>query len=280
MSDNFSLVNDFELLEKISNSHSSEVFKCKHKLSNKIYVIKRYPQECFIKSESDIDFQREKSVLLNISKRNHPNIPKLNNSFEDISYRYLLFDYFEWRDLEHYMQEQKGKLDEKIIIHIIREMLKTLSFLHDECFVMHRNIKPNSIIIDKNNNIKLIGFHIAAYLKNRNKQLVSRNSFKGHIKYVPPEILYGNIKVGVYDAKIDIFSLGYTIYYLMNKELPSETKNKNGIFNRENKPLKNNNNYSLWLVQFVELLFSENPTKRPTASEALKLLENNLNNQK
>ena len=278
MSGNISLINDFELLEKIISSHFSETFKCKHKQSNKIYSIKRYSQEQLSKTDSDIGFQREKSVLFDITRKSYPNVLKLYNSFEDTLYRYLLFEYCEGQNLENYISAQKDNIEEKTIIHILKELLKTLSFLHEECFVMHRNIKPNNIIIDKNNNIKLIGFHLSAYLKNKNRHLVSNNSFKGHIKYVPPEILHGNNNVGTYDAKCDIFSLGYTIYYLMNKDLPSETKIGKGFYSRENKPLKNNN-YSPWLIQFVQLLYSDDKTKRPTASQALKLLEDNLNKQ-
>ena len=277
MSSNISLIREFEFYEKMMEDHFSETIKCKHKPSNLLYAIKKYPQESFISSEREIDFQREKAILFDISKRNNPNIQKLYNTFEDVSYRYLLTDYFEGQNLEQYIESQKGNIEEKIIIHILKELLKILIFLHDECHVMHRNIKPNSIIIDKNNNIKLLGFHFAAYIKNKKRILVSNNSFKGQIKYIAPEILFG-IQIGSYDTKCDVFSLGYTIYYLMNKELPTETKVMNAYFIRDNKPLKQKNNYSPWLVKFVELLFTNDKTKRPTASEALKILENNLNN--
>ena len=274
MANNFPLINEFELVEKMMADHSSETFKYKLKSNNSFYAVKRYPQDAFLSSEREIDFQREKSALFDISKKNSPNIPKLFNTFEDPSYRYLLMEYYEGQNLESYAQATSGKIDEKIIIHILKEMLKTLCFLHDDCHIIHRNIKPSNIVIDKNNNIKLIGFSLAAYLRNKNKLLVSKNSFKGQIKYSAPEILFGT-QIDAYDAKVDIFSLGYSIYYLMNKELPTETKVLNSYVNRENKPLKSNN-YSPWLVKFVESLFANERSKRPSASEALKILENNI----
>lgn len=277
MSSNISLIDEFEFCEKLIQSHFSETGKYKHKLNNSYYIIKKYSNEHFFSSENEIDFQREKSILFVISKKNNPNFAKLINIFEDNSYRYLLFEYFDGQNLETYLSSNNN-IDEKVIIHILKEMLKILSFLHNECYVMHRNIKPNNIIIDKNNNIKLIGFNLAAYMKNKNKLLVSRNSFKGQLKYVAPEILFSN-KSGSYDTKCDLFSLGYTIYYLMNKELPTETKPMNSFYERINKPPKNNN-YSQWLVKFVESLYCTDPIKRPSASEALKILENNLNNNK
>ena len=162
MLSDISLINEFEFSGKMTEDHCSETIKSKHKSSNLIYAIKRCPQESFISSEREIDFQREKAILFDISKKNYPTIPKLYNSFEDASYRYLLMDYYEGINLENYLLSQTGNIEDNIIIHILKEMLKTLSFLHNDCHIMHRNIKPNTIIIDKNNNIKLIGFHYAA----------------------------------------------------------------------------------------------------------------------
>ena len=131
MENNFPLINEFELVEKMMADHSSETFKYKLKSNNSFYAVKRYPQDAFLSSEREIDFQREKSALFDISKKNSPNIPKLFNTFEDSSYRYLLMEYYEGQNLESYLQATKGNIDEKIIIHILKEMLKTLCFLHD-----------------------------------------------------------------------------------------------------------------------------------------------------
>ena len=279
MSATFSLINEFEILEKMIVDHTGEIFKCKHKGTNTFFSLRRYSQSIFNSMEIEIDYLREKTILFDIAKKNNKNIPKIYNSFEDNSYRYFLMEYFQGKTLKQLVEGQKdNNVSEKIIINILKEMLKILSFLHDECFTLHRNIKPSSIIIDENNNIKLIGFHLSAYLKNSNHVLVSGKSPKGAKDYVAPEILFGNPDTLDYDYKCDIFSLGYTIYYLMNKELPTQTKFVNSKVVRIDNTLKNSN-YSPWLIKLVESLYDTDPKKRPTASEALKILENNLNNQ-
>ena len=278
MSEQINIINEFDLVEKTFSDHSSQTYKSIHKTTKKIFSIKMYPQKIFQSFESEIDYAREKAILFDISQRNNTNIPKLYNVFEDCSYRYLLFEHIPGKNLNNYIEAQKQPIDENIIIHILKEMLKIFSFLHDECYVMHRNVKPSNIIIDEKNNIKLIGFHFSAYLKNKNHVLVSGKSPKGARDYVAPEILFGNLEKLDYDYKCDIFSLGYSIYYLMNKELPTQTKIVNSKMVRTDNPLKNNN-YSPWLVKFVESLYSNDVKKRPTASEALKILENNLKNQ-
>ena len=278
MSNQVGLINEFDLVEKTMVDHSSQTYKSINKSTKKIYSIKIYSQKIFQSFESEIDYTREKSILFDISKRNNTNIPKLYNTFEDNSNRYLLFEHIQGQNLKDYIEAQKQPLNENIVIHILKEMLKTLIFLHDECYIMHRNVKPSNIIIDEKNNIKLIGFHFSAYLKNNNHVLVSGKSPRGARDYVAPEILFGNPQTLDYDYKCDIFSLGYSIYYLMNKELPTQTKIVNSKMVRIDNPLKNNN-YSPWLVKLVESLYSTDAKKRPTASEALKILENNLNNK-
>ena len=278
MSNQVGIINELDLVEKTMVDHSSQTYKSIHKSTKKIYSIKIYSQKIFQSFESEIDYTREKSILFDISKRNNTNIPKLYNTFEDNSNRYLLFEHIQGQNLKDYIEAQKQPLNENIVIHILKEMLKTLIFLHDECYIMHRNVKPSNIIIDEKNNIKLIGFHFSAYLKNNNHVLVSGKSPRGARDYVAPEILFGNPQTLDYDYKCDIFSLGYSIYYLMNKELPTQTKIVNSKMVRIDNPLKNNN-YSPWLVKLVESLYSTDAKKRPTASEALKILENNLNNK-
>ena len=278
MSNQVGIINEFDLVEKTMVDHSSQTYKSIHKSTKKIYSIKIYSQKIFQSFESEIDYTREKSILFDISKRNNTNIPKLYNTFEDNSNRYLLFEHIQGQNLKDYIEAQKQPLNENIVIHILKEMLKTLIFLHDECYIMHRNVKPSNIIIDEKNNIKLIGFHFSAYLKNNNHVLVSGKSPRGARDYVAPEILFGNPQTLDYDYKCDIFSLGYSIYYLMNKELPTLTKIVDSKMVRIDNPLKNNN-YSPWLVKLVESLYSTDAKKRPTASEALKILENNLNNK-
>ena len=148
--------------------------------------------------------------------------------------------------------------------------------MHDKCHVIHRNINPYNIILQNNNQIKLIDFKISAYLENSNKILVSKKSFKGNVKFVAPEIIFQTAPN--YDYEIDIFSLGFTMYSLMN---PSDIENEvnvpqktiiEGGFSRKNLYIKNTF-YEPWLIDFVKYLYEEDQNKRPSASEALEKLK-------
>jgi len=100
---------------------------------------------------------------------------------------------------------QNKYIPENLVIHILTKLLEALKYLHDTCKIINRNIKPDNIMIDRDNNIKIINFCLAAYLENQNDILVSKKSFKGPVRFVAPEILLYNPRN--YDYKIDIFSL-------------------------------------------------------------------------
>ena len=282
MEDSFTSLNDFYIISEISRSLHSNIYKCQHKISNKIYALKSYDKKFFKDEQKIIDLRREKVILTEISQKNYPDIIKYYGSFEDEVAYYLVVEYFQALNLEQFTKDKKGvnnnnNIEEPIIINILKQILKILIFLHNECHIMHRDINPGNFIIDENYNIKLIELFLSAYLQNENPSLVSRKSFKGAVKYIAPEILFLRQPLN-YDYKIDVFELGFTIFYLMNGHLPYKTKNEKGNFIREEYP-SNNNYYSKWLVDFVKLLYENDPLKRPTALEALNILDNLIMNQ-
>ena len=287
-------INDFTIIEQLGKGAHGAVYKVKYKLTGKIFALKLIEQSHFIiqkspsneyqENQKEIDYLREKTILYDLTKRNCENIVKLYGDFEDNKYRYLLMECTEGIKLENLRGKDNpnGYVAEKLVIHILTQLLKTLQFLHDTCKVIHRDIKPDNIIIDSNNNIKLLDFGLAAYLVNNNNKLVSKRSFKGAKRFAPDEIIMFG-EPHDYDYKVDIFSLGFTIYSLMNPSnndyynLPKETEIVNGNIQRYELPLLNKF-YSTWLIEFVQLLYETDQKKRPTASEALGLLLGFQNN--
>ena len=157
---------------------------------------------------------------------NHPNIVRLFNCFEDYNNYYFCSEFIDGNNLETFIKKYKDNLshiEEKLIIHIFKQILNGLIYLHSKN-IMHRDIKPDNILIDENNNIKITDFGISACCGGDDieKDLISDKTIVGPKKYVSPEIKEGR----EYDLKCDIFSLGYTMYFLMNFSLPPNPNEK------------------------------------------------------
>ena len=273
-------VNDFELLEILGKGAQDVNSKVRYKQSGGIYLIKTLGLKQFEKKDREIDFLREKEILYDLTKRNHPHIVKLYADFQDSENRYLVFEYIEGITLDKLRgsEQNKGYVDQNLVINILTQLLETLKYLHENCYIMHRDIIPSNIILEPDNNIKLIDFGLSAYLVNQNKVLVSNKSFKGAVKFVPPEIIFSPPPLN-YDYKIDIFSLGFTIYSLMNPSLdgkpnlPQITVGKYGIDLKRIDNNLNNNFYDDWLKDFIKMLYENDKSKRLSASQALENLK-------
>ena len=280
-------INDFEIIKELGNGAFGYVYKSKYKNTGMIYAVKYIKQSEFKKQGKELDFKREKAILYDLTKRDYPHTVKLYADFEDNNFRYLVMELLEGTYLHELKGtfQNKGYVDQQLVINILKQLLEILKYLHDTCHIMHRDIKPDNIILEKNGNIKVFDFGISAYLENNTNsdpQLVSNKSLKGFIKMLPNEVLFSPFPLN-YDFKIDVFALGFTIFSIMN-----QSKGKNFILPRtiegkygNMKIFQNNvinNFYDSWLFDFLCLLYENDKTKRPTAATALNFLNGFLTN--
>jgi len=270
---------DFDVIKELGNGHFAHVYMSKYKYTGMFYAVKYIKQSNFKSQQRELDFLREKEILYDLTKRGYPHTVKLYADFQDDNFRYLVMELLEGtllQDLGRTFQNN-GHIEQKLIINILIQLLETLKYMHDTCHIMHRNIKPDNIILENNNNIKLIGFGLSAYLSHPKKQLVSNRSLKGHMQFLPNEVIFSPFPLN-YDYKIDVFALGFTMFSIMNPlkgkkyNLPKRTLGKYGNLRREDN-YSINNSYEKWLYEFLSLLFEDNQEKRLSASVALGFLK-------
>ena len=280
-------INDFVKIDSLGAGKHGSVGKYKNIYNNQIYAIKKMEQGVFTNpkngNEKETDYLREILVLSDLNCKNNSKIIKLFAFFQDPNYRYLVIEYINGKNLKSLREDYLNKneyIRQRLIISILKQLLEILMFLQSY-FIIHRDIKPENIIIDNNNNIKLLDFGLAVYLQNPNPALVSRKSFKGSRLYVPPEILYS--KYRNYDYKADIFSLGFTMYNLMNPQDINGNLNLPQITDENNQRVYQNNEnkfYDDWLMNFIATFYLPDPTLRPNANWAYQFLLNNEHNQR
>ena len=275
--------------------------KMKSKLNNKIYAIKKLP----VQKEMKKDFIRETIFMLTLNNQyivrlygyfqGIEKIEKLKdiykddkkklyqNDTEDRKMYFLVLDFMSNGSLESY-KKRLGiyhLIEQKFIIKIFKQLLIGLKYLHENK-IMHRDIKPDNILLDDNEDIKISDFGISAihresmYEDPDSNVLISNNTRVGRKDFVSPEILYKTITE--FDYKVDIYSLGLTMLCLMSNRHPIVLDNNK----RTIKIDFVNNIYEEYLVNLVKKMILENPILRPNASEALKELErieNYINNK-
>ena len=280
-------LSDFEdNIAPLGQGNYGIVVKMKSKLDNLYYAVKRIYKEDLNKK----NFTRETEIL---KKLNHENIINFYGYFEEIDSYFLVFEYAQNGSLNDYIQKYKSQFNsnqeippfkEDFVIKIFKDILNGLKYLHNKN-ILHRDIKPDNILLDENMTAKITDFGISAIYLNKNNNinfnerntLVMHNTIIGHKDFIPPELINGD----KYDFKIDIFSLGLTIFNLMSFNLPyNSTLNEERIERHINGNIINQL-YSLQLRNLIMQMINENPKNRPNAFEAydfLVMIEQNIKN--
>lgn len=159
-------------------------------------------------------FQRE---ALQASSLSHPNIVEVYDVGEDSGEYYIVMEYVEGKHLKNLLKK-RGKLTIPEVVDIMLQVTSGLSVAHDS-YIIHRDIKPQNIMILDNGLVKLTDFGIA--LAMNSTQLTQTNSVMGSVHYLPPEQASGKGAT----LQSDIYSLGILMYELLTGKLPFRGEN-------------------------------------------------------
>lgn len=154
-------------------------------------------------------FQRE---ALQASSLSHPNIVEVYDVGEDNGEYYIVMEYVEGKHLKGLLKK-RGKLTIPEVVDIMIQVTSGLTVAHDS-YIIHRDIKPQNIMILDNGLVKLTDFGIA--LAMNSTQLTQTNSVMGSVYYLPPEGASGKGAT----LQSDIYSLGILMYELLTGKLP------------------------------------------------------------
>lgn len=159
-------------------------------------------------------FQRE---ALSASSLSHPNIVEVYDVGEDNGEYYIVMEYIEGKHLKNLLKK-RGKLTLSEAVDIMLQITDGMSVAHDS-YIIHRDIKPQNIMILENGLVKITDFGIAMAMNAT--QLTQTNSVMGSVHYLPPEQASGQGST----LQSDIYSMGIVMYELLTGELPFKGDN-------------------------------------------------------
>lgn len=197
----------YEIIDKVGSGGMADVYKARCHRLNRFVAIKVLKSE-FSDDKSFVSkFRGEAQSAAGLS---HPNVVSVYDVGEDEGLYYIVMELVEGITLKNFI-ERKGKLEIKEAVGITIQIAQGMEAAHAN-HIIHRDIKPQNIIISREGKVKVADFGIA---KAATSDTVTSNAM-GSVHYISPEQARG----GYSDEKSDIYSLGITLYEMLSGKVP------------------------------------------------------------
>ena len=255
---------NYKLLQIIGEGGMSTVYLSRHVDSGSLAAIKVL-KRAYTQDQDHLKrfFTREIETTRNLD---HPNIVKLLDYGRKDSTYFLIYEYVQGVNLDKYIAKHK-KLPVKTIESITLQLLSALSHAHSENIV-HRDIKPQNILVTQDGKVKVLDFGIAKALSSTT--ITQTGMFMGSPGYISPEQAEGQ-KV---DGRSDLYSLGVLLFEMLTKRLPFRADTPAGLLYKhvhEAPPdiSKTAKNIPYYLSHIVSKSLEKHPSDRFSSAEEI-----------
>lgn len=250
----------YEIVEEIGVEHLGRLFKVVKIEKNRLYAMKVY-SKVYLQQISGVKFAVTEYRIL--KKAKHPFILSFHQSFQSQNHLYLVVEYCPNGTLRNHLDLRK-RFDEDEARIYLAEAVLALDYLH-KTDIVYRNLKPETIYLDKLGHIRLTNFHLS-------KENVSDSnpvkSFCGSPAYMAPEILHKQAT----NQALDMYSLGSLLYEMLTGMPPYYNEDTQILY-------KNIKSAKLTFPSFISenardlisQLMNRNPAKRPMTSQMKKM---------
>ena len=192
--------NKYEVIGIVGEGAYGIVYKCKNKETNKYVAVKKFKE-----TEDKLVQKTMRRELAMLQMLHHENVVQFQESFVHKGDFFLVFEYVEKNLLEVLEESPKG-LNPKLIRSFVYQMCKAVSYLHKKNMI-HRDVKPENLLIDEKMNLKLCDFGFARKIKldKKNNNQDSMTDYVATRWYRSPELLLSG---GIYGPEVDYWAIG------------------------------------------------------------------------
>ncbi len=201
----------YEIQEVVGVGGMAVVYRAYDEIDDRVVAVKVLKDEFLANDEFKRKFKNESKAIAILS---HPNIVKVYDVSFGERIQYIVMEYIDGITLKEYISSQ-GVIPWKEAVHFQVQILKALQHAHDKG-VIHRDIKPQNIVLLNNGNIKVTDFGIARFSRSDTRTMTE--SAIGSVHYISPEQARGDIV----DEKADIYSAGVVLYEMITGKVPFE----------------------------------------------------------
>ncbi|MEH7177225.1 Stk1 family PASTA domain-containing Ser/Thr kinase [Neobacillus vireti] len=199
----------YKILEMIGGGGMANVYLAHDMILDRDVAVKMLRLDFANDEEFIRRFRREAQSATSLA---HPNIVNIYDVGEENDLYFIVMEYVEGQTLKQYIQQHSPLQVEKTI-EIMKQLTSAISHAHQN-HIIHRDIKPQNILVDRFSNVKITDFGIAMALSATS--ITQTNSVLGSVHYLSPEQARG----GMANSKSDVYSLGIVMFELLTGRLP------------------------------------------------------------
>ena len=205
----------YQVLEKLGSGGMGQVYLCEHKLMRRRVAVKVLPTSKASDPASLDRFYREARA---VAALDHPNIVRAYDIDHDDKLHFLVMEHVDGASLQEIIKKC-GPLDHTRACHYIRQSALGLQHAHEKAGLVHRDVKPGNILVDRNGIVKVLDMGLARFFHDEDDDITKKydESVLGTADYLAPEQALDSHAA---DIRADIYSLGGTFYFCLTGQPP------------------------------------------------------------
>ncbi len=259
------MLGPYEILGEIGRGGMGRVYRAYERSLNRIVALKVLPKELTSNASYLKRFQREAQTAASL---HHPNIVPIHAIGEADGVWYFAMEYIRGKNLAEYVKSEE-LLRPRQVVNIISQCARALDVAH-KAGILHRDIKPQNIMIDRTGRVRIMDFGVAKRIDSEVSEKTIEGAFLGTLRYASPEQCAGELL----DERSDLYALGIIFYELLTGKVPFESDSTLQMLRQkilgENRFLAEDRpDLAPALIRIVDRLLSSEPEGRIATADLL-----------